>query len=629
MPTDSRRFLLLFTTCLILFTLFDYVAGAPAPVDSPMHFGLWTAIAVQFFLWISSMHSWGKILAPAAGVKQTPPGISLAVGALFYALIALLLASVGLLSPGLRYFLFIIQALGLAWIPAERIKINKELLIASLPLALLCALNLADSFYIHPYWDPLHHHLTGARLFWEKGKMHFPTQSISAYQEGGFEMLFLWPHFFFAKAGGLGLLPVQIFSQLTHCALGFGGSLLIAHSLAQRWLTDKKWQLLAVTLFAIPASLQFAVPTAKNDWGIVLWLLAGFWLLCRESQTKKTWPIFALAGLFWGYAWLAKLSAGFAIAGLAAIFLFRRPKPKEIISFTLAFLAGAFPLALRNYLGTGDPLFPLFPDFFPLKPGAMGPTWREALRAYQAESGQFLLRLKEFALEFPLAPAIAAVPLIALKKKEDPALRACALAIAVSFLLFAALAGKATELRLLGAILPLAALLVAVLVQRLSRLLFFLRGPWLPWALLAALALALPYRKDAIYRIRAIPYADLLTRNYASGEAQGWFRDNHKPEMRAAVLVETRLYHSLPFPMVRIWDAPLLDAKLRHAQSGAEFVKILKEEHFTHLILSKEKLDLFYPKDTVGMVEAYVLPQEQAIVFRTPMSVVAEINKLK
>ena len=148
-------------------------------------------------------------------------------------------------------------------------------------------------------------------------------------------------------------------------------------------------------------------------------------------------------------------------------------------------------------------------------------------------------------------------------------------------------------------------------------------------ALLLLLTLYLPYRWDALARIPLIPEALLQPRRYISGEAQGWFRDHYQTGWKAALLVESRTYHSIPFPVVRPWDAPKLDSILRGAPSPAEFVQRLRSEGFTHLILSQEKLDLFYPRQLVEIVEPFLLAQPSSHVFRSTHSVVVDLSKVE
>jgi hypothetical protein len=630
-PPNFRFFLLRFTSVLILFTIFDFCAGPALGVDRAITLGQWIAIPALFIMWLGSVLAWGRLTLQRLGPKEPGAGLALATGSLLFAMIAFLLAAAGLLQPGVRYLLFIFQALGLALVSVRKVRTKVSAALAFLPLGALFALYALDSLPIHSYWDPLHHHLVGARQFWEAGRIYFPPDSIASFQEGGFELLFLWPHFYFAKAEGLGLLPVQIFGQLTHSVLGFGGSLLLAGSLASRWLPHPAWRALALMLFAMPASLHFAIPTAKNDWGIVLWLLAGFSLLCppakdeRGGKGVKQYALLSLAGFLWGFSFLAKLSSVFAITGLATILLFRRPSARGLASVAIGFALGALPLALRNWIGAGNPVFPLLADFFPGT--MMGPSWTEALATYQA-SPALLTRVKELAEEFPLAPLAFLLPLLSVVRNNGPELRAGSAAVTLGFLCFSLVAGKATELRLLGALLPLAGLLTGVIVFKVvSRIPFRVKS--LPWVLLALLALALPYRWGAFARLKSLPHSHELTRAYVSGEAQGWFRDHFEPGMRAALLVETRTYHSQPYPLVRIWDSARLDARLRKATSAEGFLALLRAEGFTHLILSQEKLDLFYPRELVGQVEAYMLAREETFVFQSPFSIVADLRKLK
>ncbi len=628
-PRGYRDFLIKFFTVFFIFLFLDFLSAPPGRVEDPLAAGHWISILGQFLLWVFGILAWGQVILRFVDSSLPSAGLSLATGSLLYAIIAFLLGIGELLQPDVRYFLFILQSLGLALSPLPRLVKLKWSSIAYLPLGLIFLLLALDSLPIHSYWDPLHHHLVGARQFWEAGKIYFPADSVASFQEGGFELLFLWPHFLFAKTGGLGLLPVQIFGQLTHSILGFGGTLVLAHGLIARWISHPAWRAFSLSLFAIPASLQFAIPMAKNDWGIVLWVLSGYALLTRNEENQgnpnTAISILPLVGLIWGFSFIAKLSSAFAIAGLSIALLYRRPPPKGLVLFALGFVIGMAPLSLRNWIYLGNPFFPLLQSWFP--ESILGPTWIAALAKYQ-EAPSALLRIKELIQEFPMASVCLMAPVLAFHRKSPVGQRVAGAGVTIGFCTFAMLAGKATELRLLGAVLPLAGLVSGLIITRIvSGLPVTLTH--LPWLILAMVSLILPYRWEAIRRLHTIPNAHLLVRSYVSGEAQSWFRSHYRFGMKAALLVESRFYHSLPFPVVRIWDSPRLDARLHSSKNASEFLKILRDEGFTHLILSQEKLDLFYPADLVGQVEAYVLPQEGTFVFKSPFSIVADLSKVK
>lgn len=603
--------------------LLDFLAAEPQPISASISAGLWLALLSQFCLWLFAQLGWGRLLLQRLAPGSANLGMALATGSLFYASLAFFLGAFGLLRPELRWLLFAVNAAGLACFLPLKIERPQFSLKSALylPLALFLLLNLLDAFVIHSYWDPLHHHLLGPRLWWEEGRIYFPRHAISAYQEGGFEQLFLWPHFFFAQSGGRGLLPVQIFAQLTHLVLGLGGSLLLAHSLLRKWETRAESRPLALLLFAIPLSLQFAIPTAKNDWGIVLWVLAGFSLL---SEGKKSAP---LAGLLLGFALIAKLSAVYSVVPLLAAVFFLLPARRRNFPLLLSGIAlGMIPLAARNYLGTGDPFFPLFASLFPIHPEALGPTWMEALRQYQ-NSGHwlFISRMREWGVEFALAPSLLILPIL-LRPIEQPLARALALSLPLSFLLFVLSSGGAAELRLLGPMLPISGLAVGLLVDR-----FFSSrraGLYLPGLLLLILLFTIPFRWESLSRLPAIPHPEQQVRSYIGAESQAWFRDHFHLGDKAALLVDTRLYHSVPYPITRIWDDPELDREVRRATSTEDFFRLLRARGFTHLILSEEKLDLFYPAALVAAVENWVLDRRKGIVFETPHSIVLDLRLL-
>lgn len=611
---------LLFFLALFVGALADTLAGPPQPVGASISPNLWAALLFQFVLWIIAMRGWGAQIATLLGSDLPEEGKWLGLGAFFYALIAFTLSALGLLRPELRWALILWNALGIALSPSIKIpRLHFILAIACAPIAVLLTLLSIDSLVIHPYWDPLHHHLLGPRIWWEQGKVYFPSERISAYQEGGFEQLFLWPHFFFAGKGGLGLLPVQIFAQLTHFLLGFGGSLLLAHAFLRREIAAPGGRIFALMLFAIPASLQFGIPTAKNDWGMVLWTLTAFSLL-GERTVRATF----VSGLLFGFTLMAKISSVYAILPilLLSLFLFSTlRRPKVLLTLAGGILLGILPLALRNFLGAGNPFFPVFANWFPH--AALGPTWREALAAYQSGHVSILIRLFEWSREFLFAPALVALPLL-WRRRESALVRALAFALPLGLILFYLTAGEPTELRLIGVCLPISGLLAGILLDRLMQRLPYRES--LPLLLIALLVPFLPFRWDALSRIKKISHPEEQARGYIGSEAQAWFRNQFVAGQKAALLVDTRLYHSMPYPIVRIWDAPALDAKVREAKSAPEFLAILKKEGFSHLILTQEKLDLFYPQALVSEVEGWILANDQHVVFRTPYSLVVELS---
>jgi hypothetical protein len=561
---------------------------------------------------------------------------------LAFALVAFFLAAASLLHPGWRFALFALNSLGIALeggllslsslsalsLFGKKRKWRDPALLAFLPVLLLFALQIPDALLISPYWDPLHYHLVLPRLWWERGGIYFPDQAIATYQGGGFELLYLWPHFFFAQAGGKGLLPVQIFGQLTHLVFGFAASIAIAWALIERWLPTFLWRVLALTLFAGVRSLQFSVPTAKCDWGVILLVLAGFWILAYGEKRKKTeWKFYLAGGVMWGFAWLAKLSSGYAIAALGLpLLLFSRLRPKQLTLLAFGFFLGALPLVLRNLLGTGNPIWPMLADLFPTKASSLGPTWVEALSHFRGV-GKFGLRLREWCQESPLALLSPLGLLLALPGGEkDAGLRAACVAPIAGLFLFVLTAGAATEMRLAGALLPLAALAGSVLLEIGIRK--FRSSSRLPGVLLALSALALPYNFSSWQRLGGIARPEQLASGYIGAFAQRWFREHYKPGMKLAMIVDVRTYHSIPLPVILVWDYPRLDAKIQASPDVHSALEAIRTEGFTHLLISQEKFDLFYSRKWVADIESYVLARPDSFVFHTPYSIIASVDSL-
>jgi hypothetical protein len=115
-------------------------------------------------------------------------------------------------------------------------------------------------------------------------------------------------------------------------------------------------------------------------------------------------------------------------------------------------------------------------------------------------------------------------------------------------------------------------------------------------------------------------------REYVSGAALAWYRLQYQEGMKAAMLLDTRIYYGASYNVIRIWDYPALDRAITQVYTADDAIKVLQQFGFTHLIASREQIDLFFNPRILALVLAWINKHPERVLFSTPHSWVIDLQ---
>ncbi len=215
---------------------------------------------------------------------------------------------------------------------------------------------LAVCFFPETANDALAHHLNLAKRYAVLGRiapLHFDIKSYQSLLFNGLYTLSL-------------LYGSGAWARTLHAATGFLTVLFLTVWIERGTGRRRLAFFLGLMLWLTPALINEAA-TAYVDLGAVFFVLLSFCLLSGACPGRGGRPDFFLGGVFLGLGAATKLSVMLAVAGIGAVEVFRlfetgdkKKKVARLLQLAAGFcLASGFFFA-RNFILTGDPLFPMF-----------------------------------------------------------------------------------------------------------------------------------------------------------------------------------------------------------------------------------------------------------------------------
>ena len=203
--------------------------------------------------------------------------------------------------------------------------------------------------------DSLIHHLAIPKLWLQAGAMVEIPWSRFSYYPMNLELLYLLPL----------SLDLDWAAKLIHHAFGLLTGWLIFHYVRSR--LGFNWGLLASLLFISTPMVMRLASSAYVDLGLVFFITASWMCLVYWAETEKI-LYFVLAGLSLGLALGTKYNALIAPALFVPAVMIIRSRAGDRtgrcilwgLLFTALFLLPFAPWLIKNYLWTGNPIYPLY-----------------------------------------------------------------------------------------------------------------------------------------------------------------------------------------------------------------------------------------------------------------------------
>lgn len=640
-PTMSTLGLLL--TALVLEPAGFLLYGAPAGPSDPFPASKMLGAFLIFLFWVVSVFAWGRVLAHVLGLDKPRWASALAFGTVIAAVFEGLLGHVGLIGHAmfsLHAVLLLAGCLLDAVLKSKRASEHQEprlqnawpAMLFAVCAAAIIGLYLCEASVVQSFWDPLWYHLVGPRLWFDQGRIAFDSRHVAAFQCGGWEYLFLWGNALLAGERGEGQLAVQFFGQWLHVLVGVGGSMAVLATFFSGFTNDRSWALLAALAGVGAASLRYPVPLAKNDWGIIFWILSASSILLLERHERRIWLRVGFCGFMFGFSFVSKYTSVFSIIAMTGFFAWcwRDDGRRWLSALTLGIALGAIPLLLRNWIATGNPVFPTMNSIFAST--RLGPTWIEAVEGYSAQLSGIGTRFVRFSKGIVgqeiFAFAFLLVPLLAWRFRARSLLNPLFACLMAGFVIFTVLTGNHAELRLAGALLPL---WCGGSVLALEQLLASLKMPTAmrvggQLVLLALIAVSAKLPLHLAINLPGGPDATTQATLQNPGLAYAWLRENAAAGQNAVTLSETRIYHGLDLGIHHIWDHAELDRAISGAQTAQAAVSVLRQFGYDYLVDTQEHIDFYYNARVCKILWDAIAQNPEAVVFKSGLARVIDLR---
>jgi 4-amino-4-deoxy-L-arabinose transferase-like glycosyltransferase len=212
--------------------------------------------------------------------------------------------------------------------------------------------------------DALTHHLAILKLYITQGGFYEIPYAKWSYYPMNVDLLYLMPLYF-----GNDIIPKYI-----HFLFALFSAGLIFRYLRQR--IDLPHAMLGVIFFlSVPVIVKLSM-TVYVDLGLIFFSLAALFYFLKWVETDYRWTYLVASAICCGIALGTKYNGliGFFLLTLFVVFVYSRLSPATPFKQTRALLYGAAfmlivgivfsPWAIRNYIWTNNPVYPLYNKWF-------------------------------------------------------------------------------------------------------------------------------------------------------------------------------------------------------------------------------------------------------------------------
>ncbi len=588
---------------------------------------------VVFLSWFISLVGYGHLILRRFRFYTVELSSSLLLGSVFYSILIGTLGSCHLLRSkwlilsiiflGIPYGVTIVTTTAREF--SAFLRSAKDSMAIYILIASYFCLRFIQSLTPDMHPDALWYHLTAPEFWYQQNGFFFNPNAIQLTQASFWDLLHLWPVTIFGDLTRSALIAIHLFSQWITLFIGVAGTIAILIKLFRKIIPiqiNDSWIALLSLALMTTSELSTSMPTPKNDWGVALWFSGGALFALHKSRKTGAFMI--------GLATAAKFSYAVPTLVFSVLFLLATPNLNAAITYGLCILLPISIVCLRNFVWTGNPLFPVFNSVFPSS--YLPQVWETALTSY-TEINRFNLKyfVNGWFSLFPLTQLTTYLVLIPKSWKrisDNNISKSLFIFLVGSYILFTLISGARTELRLVG--------ITSLLVSGLSVYALFLLKTQPIIRILPEKILKL------CFVIYLIGFSETPWRNIYGGinsydpnrpvreSSIGFISENIEPRANERILLtyETALYYLLPSGAVRIWDSSVISNDLTKYSSPIELVAKLENYGFRYLLLTSVVIDNFYNQSSLDGILSLVNEHPESIVARRGADSIIDLKML-
>jgi hypothetical protein len=461
---------------------------------------------------------------------------------------------------------------------------------------------LLIAFYPSTYFDPLNYHLYGI-VEWSKIDRLVHIKSAPQLMHNSYADYLYFPFSFWWGQKTINhLLSLQVASQVFTVIFGiFFFSSLMFELIKDKF--EKSWLPLLIISVLARASLQHKGMIAKSDWIALCWFIASIYVLIKyqKDRPKLIYLVLFFLSLSVGSKFSYILPAGLLLAG---IFYFKKGRMKEYFFVLIIFLLFLAPYLMRNYIWTNNPFFPMARHFFPSS--NLGPSWLEGLGHFDV--GIYHLDWKFLSGKvvrfFTYEPIVYLSLVLPFFFSSLPRVIKLIWILVYTFLIvFILFFGPSSEIRHFGPIAVLINILGVIGLitwiskyPRLEKFKPYISNFFLIIIICNALRLEnqLNPVPSALRTGRWTPRFQSLINEKRGLSLAKYLNENVHNHPRIGLIDDTPPYYLSLNNIVRLWDDPLIDSKLKACSSLECLIRVLKNENIQFLIGTDFLFDPYY-----------------------------------
>ena len=256
------------------------------PVDMYSNYSVvkYVSVFFSFSFWFFSLLSWGNVIRSFLKLNNWIVFLNLLIGTIFYIFIPICGGVFKFFGKEYSFIYFGISILGVFLnciinknkknlMRKTNLIFNKLDIIIIICIVSIFILVIVQSFFLNTLQDVYYYHLYSPKHWWNNSTLNGPSYHPMVLQSTYWEMIYIWPFAIFSSYGSFGLVSVQLFSQMIHAFVGFGGTSLALYYLFKKFFSKKLNAIGSVMLAVIVPNIFWTSWYAKNDYGACFFLV--------------------------------------------------------------------------------------------------------------------------------------------------------------------------------------------------------------------------------------------------------------------------------------------------------------------------------------------------------------------